>query len=126
VIRLGLLHCFETVEMGVGLTKPLALLARLGVHRDHEGRDLRNQSSDVWRDLAADDVLRTASGRPRVLMTRIDDADLEPLLREIRLARARIALARLQAQARASGAAGLVPRATLRRAEGKGTVGHTG
>lgn len=70
-------------------------------------RDLRNQSSDVWRDLAADEVVLTANGRPRALMTRIDDADLEPMLREIRLARARIALARLQAQARASGAAGM-------------------
>ena len=70
-------------------------------------RDLRNQAADVWRDLADDEIVLTANGRPRALMTRIDDVDLEPMLREIRLARARIALARLQAQARASGAAGM-------------------
>jgi len=70
-------------------------------------RDLRNQTAEVWRDLADDEVVVTANGRPRALMTRIEEDELEPMLREIRLARARIALARLQAQAAASGAAGI-------------------
>lgn len=70
-------------------------------------RELRTRTAEVQARLANGDVVLTSNGRPTALLTRVDDGDLDELVRELRLARARIHMRRMQSAARTSGATSL-------------------
>ena len=65
-------------------------------------RDLRNDPARVWTALEGDDLVLTNNGAPRALITRVAEEDVEAMLRELRLARARVLFRRLQRQAAAA------------------------
>ena len=67
-------------------------------------RELRTRTAEVQARLASGDVVLTSNGRPTALLTRVEEGELEELVREVRLARARMQLRRMQAAARESGA----------------------
>jgi antitoxin (DNA-binding transcriptional repressor) of toxin-antitoxin stability system len=73
-------------------------------------RELRTRPSKVWERLRNDEVVLTSNGKPMALVTRVEEADLEPMLREVRLARMRLLTQRLRAQARRAGADRMTPR----------------
>ena len=70
-------------------------------------RELRNKASSVWNRLKQDEVVLTSNGKPVALMTRVGEEDVEELLKELRLARSRILVRRLQQQAKEAGTAEL-------------------
>ncbi|MBI4703665.1 MAG: type II toxin-antitoxin system Phd/YefM family antitoxin [Deltaproteobacteria bacterium] len=72
-------------------------------------RELRNTPAEVWSALAAEDLVLTSNGRPRALMVRIEDDDLERALHTLRRARAQAALSRIREHAVITGAARLGP-----------------
>ena len=61
--------------------------------------DLPRAIDELSRSPEQDEVVLTANGRPAALLTRVNEDDLDELLEELRLARARIALRRLQRDA---------------------------
>jgi prevent-host-death family protein len=68
-------------------------------------RDLRNTPSDVWEALEeGGDVVLTANGRPKALVVRVDEEDLESTVVALRRARAQVAVSRMRSGARSSGA----------------------
>ena len=67
-------------------------------------RDLRANTAALRRDLEADrEIVVTANGRPFALMTRVQPDTVEDELMTIRQARARAALRRTRAKAKADG-----------------------
>ena len=67
-------------------------------------RDLRSNTAQLRKDLATDrDVVVTANGRPFALMTRVEPDNVEEELMAIRRARARAAISRIRAKAKADG-----------------------
>ena len=67
-------------------------------------RDLRSNTAQLRKDLETDrDVLVTANGRPFALMTRVEPDNVEEELMAIRQARARAAISRIRAKAKADG-----------------------
>ena len=72
-------------------------------------RDLRSRPRQVWEHLAHDEVVLTSNGKPMALMTRITDGDPEPMMREIRQARLRLTIRRMQEEAVRSGASEMTP-----------------
>ena len=67
-------------------------------------KDLRSSTARLRKDLEAErDVVVTANGRPFALMTRVEPDNVEEELLAIRRARARAALSRIRAKAKADG-----------------------
>ena len=67
-------------------------------------RDLRGNTARLRRDLQVErEVVITANGRPFAVMTRVEPDKLEEEILAIRRARARAALSRIRAKARAEG-----------------------
>lgn len=67
-------------------------------------RDLRNNIARLRQDLATEhQVVVTANGQPFAVMTPVDPAHVEEELLAIRRARARTALSRTRARAKAAG-----------------------
>ena len=67
-------------------------------------RDFRNKTAEVRRDLEAEqEVVLTSNGRPFAVMTRVGPETVEDEVLAIRRARARAALSRIRAKARADG-----------------------
>jgi prevent-host-death family protein len=66
-------------------------------------RELRRSIGELSAELEHDEVVLTSNGKPTALLTRVAADDLEELVKELRLARARIALRRLQRDAVARG-----------------------
>jgi antitoxin (DNA-binding transcriptional repressor) of toxin-antitoxin stability system len=67
-------------------------------------RDLRNTPSEVWNALdEGDDLVLTASGRPKAIVVRVTDEDLGSTMEVLRRARAQLALSRLRGSAKAKG-----------------------
>ena len=67
-------------------------------------RDLRGNTARLRKDLLAErEVVITANGRPFAVMTRVEPDKLEEEILAIRRARARAALSRIRAKARAEG-----------------------
>jgi antitoxin (DNA-binding transcriptional repressor) of toxin-antitoxin stability system len=67
-------------------------------------RDLRKDTAGLRRDLQADrEIVVTANGRPIAVMTRVGPDSLEEEILAIRQARARAALSRMRAKAKAEG-----------------------
>ena len=68
-------------------------------------RDLRNTPSDVWDTLEqGGDVVLTANGRPKALVVRVDEEDLDSTVVALRRARAQVAVSRMRSSARKTGA----------------------
>ena len=64
-------------------------------------REFRLHPGEVWRRLSKEgELVLTARGRPMGLLTQVDSASLEEILRTWRQARGLAALSKLQAQAR--------------------------
>lgn len=75
-------------------------------------RELRSKTATIRQDLVqAREIVLTVNGRPFALMTPVDPDTVEEELRAIRRARARAAVDRLRAQAKASGVDRLTPEA---------------
>ena len=70
-------------------------------------RDLRNAPTEVWDALEEGDLVLTANGRPKALVVRVDDDDLDATVVALRRARAQVAVTRMRTGARGSGAAGI-------------------
>ena len=67
-------------------------------------KDLRSNTAQLRRDLQAErEVVVTANGRPFAVMTRVDPDGVEEEILAIRRARARAALSRIRAKAKADG-----------------------
>ena len=67
-------------------------------------RDLRSNTARLRKDLEAEhEVVVTANGRPFAVMTRVEPDKVEEEIIAIRRARARSALSRIRAKARADG-----------------------
>ena len=67
-------------------------------------KDLRSNTAQLRRDLQAErEVVVTANGRPFAVMTRVDPDGVEEEILAIRSARARAALRRIRAKAKADG-----------------------
>lgn len=67
-------------------------------------KELRSNTARLRRDLEAErEVIITANGRPFAVMTRVDPDGVEEELLAIRRARARGALTRIRAKAKADG-----------------------
>jgi len=67
-------------------------------------RDLRSNTAQLRKDLAAErEVVVTANGRPFAVMTRVEPDRVEEEILAIRRARARGALSRIRAKAKADG-----------------------
>jgi antitoxin (DNA-binding transcriptional repressor) of toxin-antitoxin stability system len=67
-------------------------------------RDLRSDTAKLRRDLQADrEIVVTANGRPFAVMTRVGPDTVEDEILAIRRARARAALSRIRARAKADG-----------------------
>ena len=74
-------------------------------------RDLRNAPSEVWDALEeGGDLVLTANGRPKALVVRVDENDLDSTVVALRRARAQVAVSRMRAGARRSDAASLSQR----------------
>lgn len=74
-------------------------------------RDLRNAPSEVWDALEeGGDLVLTANGRPKALVVRVDEDDLDSTVVALRRARAQVAVSRMRDGARRSGVAGLSQR----------------
>jgi antitoxin (DNA-binding transcriptional repressor) of toxin-antitoxin stability system len=68
-------------------------------------RELRSKTATIRQDLArAREIVLTANGRPFALMTPVGPDTVEEELQALRRARARAAVERLRAQAKAAGA----------------------
>lgn len=75
-------------------------------------RDLRNTPGQVFERLAEGEPLPlVADGTTKALLIPVEDGDVDTALDAWRRGRALLALARLQAEARREGAAGLTARA---------------
>ena len=73
-------------------------------------RDLRSQTAQLRKDLSVEhEIVLTANGRPFAVMTPVKPDRVEEELLAIRRARARAAVSRLRAQARAKGMDRLTP-----------------
>lgn len=70
-------------------------------------RELRENTAEVWKRLESDEIVVTSNGRPMAVLAHADEAQVEALVREIRLARMRLALGRIQKAAASSGASEL-------------------
>jgi prevent-host-death family protein len=71
-------------------------------------RELREKSGQIWQRVeAGEEFVVTRNGRPFALLVHTEPGDVERALRAHRGARFGAALERVQAQARASGAADL-------------------
>ena len=67
-------------------------------------RDLRTHTAQLRKDLLTErEVVITAHGRPFAVMTRVEPDKLEEEILAIRRARARAALSRVRAKAKAAG-----------------------
>jgi len=67
-------------------------------------RDLRSNTARLRKDLQSEhEVVITAHGRPFAIMTRVEPDRLEDEILAIRRARARAALSRIRAKAKAAG-----------------------
>lgn len=67
-------------------------------------RDLRNSTARLRKDLKTDrEVVVTANGRPFAVMTPVDPDGVEEELLAIRRAKARAAMKRIRAKAKANG-----------------------
>jgi len=67
-------------------------------------KDLRSSTAQLRRDLQAQrEVVVTANGRPFAVMTRVEPDGVEEEILAIRRARARAALSRIRAKAKADG-----------------------
>ena len=67
-------------------------------------RDLRSSTARLRKDLKTDrEIVVTANGRPFAVMTRVEPDGVEEEILAIRRARARAALSRIRAKARADG-----------------------
>ncbi len=67
-------------------------------------RDLKNQPGAVWESLKdGEDIVVTSNGKPFALLVETDEASLEQQLKEMRFAKARLALSRLRKQAQEAG-----------------------
>jgi antitoxin (DNA-binding transcriptional repressor) of toxin-antitoxin stability system len=67
-------------------------------------RDLRNTPSEVWDALEeGGDLVLTANGRPRALVVRVDEDDLDSTVIALRRARAQVAVSRMRSGARRTG-----------------------
>jgi antitoxin (DNA-binding transcriptional repressor) of toxin-antitoxin stability system len=67
-------------------------------------KDLRSSTAQLRKDLEAErEVVVTANGRPFAVMTRVDPDGVEDEILAIRRARARAALSRMRAKAKADG-----------------------
>ena len=63
-------------------------------------RELRNRTSQVWRDLAQErDLVVTSHGKPIAIMSATDEDSFERSLSEIRRSRARAALGEIHRDA---------------------------
>ena len=63
-------------------------------------RELRNRTSQLWRDLAQErDLIVTNHGKPIAIMSATDEDSLERSLTEIRRSRARAALGEIHRDA---------------------------
>jgi antitoxin (DNA-binding transcriptional repressor) of toxin-antitoxin stability system len=59
-------------------------------------RGLRNEPGKVWRDLAENDLVVTANGRPVAILVSVKEGDLEETLTALRRARASVAVSRMR------------------------------
>jgi antitoxin (DNA-binding transcriptional repressor) of toxin-antitoxin stability system len=67
-------------------------------------RDLRSKTAAIRKDLESEnEIVVTANGRPFAVLTRVEPDTVEDEILAIRRARARIAVARVRAKARAAG-----------------------
>lgn len=62
-------------------------------------RELRNRPGDVWKRLREDDLVLTASGKPRGILVGLEDDDLERAIESLRRARAMAAVSRMRRDA---------------------------
>ena len=63
-------------------------------------RELRNRTSQLWRDLERErDLIVTSHGKPVAILSATDERSLERALRDIRRSRARAALAEIHRDA---------------------------
>lgn len=63
-------------------------------------RELKTQASRVERDLKEEkDLVLTKNGKPFALMCTVGEKDLDAMLREVKIARGRLAMRRMQAEA---------------------------
>jgi prevent-host-death family protein len=68
-------------------------------------RELREKSGEVWQRIeSGEEIIVTRNGKPFALLLHTQPSEVEAALRAHRAARFGAVLARLQAQARASGA----------------------
>jgi len=71
-------------------------------------RELRNKTAEISNDLDTErEIVLTANGRPFALLSRLDPDTVEDEIIAIRRARARIAIERMRAQAKAQGLDGM-------------------
>lgn len=66
-------------------------------------RELRNRPGAVWSRLAKEDVVLTASGKPRGVLLGVDESRLDETVEAIRRARAILAVSRMRRKAAESG-----------------------
>lgn len=67
-------------------------------------RELRSKTATIRKDLDEDrEIVLTANGRPFAVVSRIEPDSVEEELQAIRRARAKVAVERLRAQAKAKG-----------------------
>ena len=63
-------------------------------------RELRNRTSQLWRDLERErELIVTSHGKPVAILSATDESSLERALGDIRRSRARAALAEIQRDA---------------------------
>jgi prevent-host-death family protein len=72
-------------------------------------RELRQQSSAVWKAAGATELVLTSNGKPVAIMVGIEDGDLESTLEAIRRARAMSLVSRMRLAAARAEASGLSP-----------------
>jgi len=72
-------------------------------------RDLRNRPGEVWKSLEAEDLVLTANGKPKGILSKLEDDDLERTLETLRRARAQTALSRMRRTAATEGTDRLTP-----------------
>lgn len=70
-------------------------------------RDLRNAPTEVWDALEQEDLVLTSNGKPKAVLVRVADDDLDKTMLALRRARAQAAASRLRAQAAARGTSAL-------------------
>jgi len=67
-------------------------------------RDFRNKTAEIRKDLDSErEIVLTANGRPFTLLSRLDPDTVEDEIMAVRRARARLAIDRMRAQAKAEG-----------------------